>query len=132
MRKFILAASLLFAAGTASAQTPSPFGPTDAEIKEAMQQPIAQEPMRFTFSQLVLGAQEEEHQPPPNQDDPHKDMHDNPANFGVPAIPEEPKFEPSFAAGQTFGMIILVVGVLGWIGLGVAVLVVEGKQTKQL
>jgi hypothetical protein len=130
MQKFILAASLfLFAGGAVCAQTQNPFGPTEAEIKEAMQQP---EPMRFTFSQLVLGAQEEEHQPPPNQDDPHKGMNDNPPEFGVPANLVEPKFEPSIVAGQAFGMIILVAGILGWIGLGLAVLIVEGKQTKQV
>ncbi|HZZ81845.1 MAG TPA: hypothetical protein VFE62_25315 [Gemmataceae bacterium] len=128
MRNIILASCLLLA-GNAAVSAQPPFGLSDDEIKQAMRQPA---PPRLTFAQLVLGAQDAEHQREKHDDpeEPPGGKVDMPRPEAVLVIPAEPKFVPPFVASQECGMIILVAGVLGWISLGVAVLVVENRQPK--
>jgi hypothetical protein len=134
MRKFLLAGCILLLGSAAHAQAPTtdPFGgPAPAELNDVLQNPPTDgpAPRRFTFAQLVLGAQEEgEHQPPPDPHDKpgHRDMQFQPEE--VVAVPA--RFEQPFVASNSCGIIVLVAGVLGWVGLGLAVLVVEYQQTK--
>jgi hypothetical protein len=85
-------------------------------------------PRKLTFVQLVCGAQpDEEHQ----QDrDPHlPDRHRaEPIEMPEDFVREpERKFEPSFIASDLCGVIVFAAGVVGWIVLGVGVVIVERK-----
>jgi hypothetical protein len=137
MRKLLLAALLLLDCNLASPSQMPPDEPAPGSgqrlywLKEVLRKPkpAGERARNLTFEQLVLGAQpDEEHQPqrdpllpnPPKEHDP----------FEMPVVPLERKSEPSFVASDLCGMIVLATGLIGWIVLGVAVVIVERKQSK--
>lgn len=139
MRNLLFIALLLLACAPALGRQLDPTNGRPGAIprviafdgKELAPAPEGEAPRKFTFEQLVLGRQqEEEHQPGRDPlPDPHRaEPIEMPADQIIRHV--EARFETPFAAGELFGMIVLAVGLIGWIALGIAVLIVERKQTK--
>ncbi len=117
MRNLLLATLFLLPGSPASAAQPERDDPTfDAHT--------------VAFVQLMFGHQpDEEHQP--GQDDPLLPERKVQEPLEIPgAVAVLHKFETPFVASELCGVIVFVSGLAGWIALGVAVLILERKQTK--
>ncbi len=78
---------------------------------------------KFTFEQLVCGVhQDEEHQPQRDQVLPE------PHQAELVEIRQKRSVESSVVASDVFGKIFFAAGVIGWIALGGAVVVVERRR----
>jgi hypothetical protein len=92
--------------------------------------PLTFDPHCVAFVQMMFGHQpDDEHQPGRDPLLPVHPKEQEPVEMpGMVAAPL--KVEPPFVASDPCGLIVLASGLLGWIALGLAVLIVERKQTK--
>jgi hypothetical protein len=78
----------------------------------------------LSLEELVLGDQpQQERQPDPLVPNPRRAE-----PLEMPIDQPERRFEPSFVASDLCGMIVFALGLVGWIALGVAVVIVERKR----
>jgi hypothetical protein len=130
MRRILLSALLLLVCGgQAFPCTQAERNGNDRVIgfdgKEIPQSPMpdGEVSRKLSFKQLVCGIQQDEERDP-LLPDPHRVEPIEMPNGWQP----DRKFAPSFISTDLCGMIVFAVGLIGWIGLGGAVVIVERKR----